>query len=107
MKLSSNKSVIFLAAIIALVLIFGFEPIGVKTADAKVITISGKITQVDRGWWRRAILHVKTAKGNLYQIHVGMKTVYVPHQTPVVGNYVACTVEKINEVWVCYRVTYK
>jgi len=57
--------------IIAIVLILGFEPIGVDKAQAKMTIISGEITQIDLGMWvptgrRKAVLHVKTAKGNLY-----------------------------------------
>jgi len=95
-----------------MVLIFGFEPIGGKTVQAKTTTISGEITQIDWGMWtpsgrRKAVLHVKTAKGNLYQIHVGMRTEYIPHKSPEVGNLVSCTVEKVNDVWAAYTVTYK
>ena len=112
MNLSFRKASIFIITIIAIALILGFEPVGINTAQAKTTTISGKITQIDWGMWtpsgrRRAVLHVKTAKGNLYQIHVGMRTEYVPHKTPEVGNKVSCKVEKVNEVWAAHRVTYK
>ena len=112
MNLSIKRASLFITAIIAILLVFGFDPASIKIAEAKTIIISGEITQIDWGMWtpsgrRRAVLHVKTAKGNLYQIHVGMRTEYVPHQTPEVGNKVSCTVEKVRGVWAAYRVTYK
>ena len=112
MKALFSKTGIFIVTIIALILVLGFEPVGVNTVQAQTATISGKITQIDWGMWtpsgrRKAILHIKTAKGNHYQVHVGMRTEYVPHKTPEVGNWVSCKCEKIRGVWAAHRVTYK
>lgn len=112
MNLSLSKASIFIVAIIAMVVILGFEPIGVNNAQAKMTIISGEITQIDLGMWvptgrRKAVLHVKTAKGNLYQIHTGIKTNYVPHKSPEVGDKVSCEVIKTEGVWAAYTVTYK
>jgi hypothetical protein len=113
MNLSFSKMNILIMAIVAMVMIFGFEPIGVNTAQADTIIISGKIIQVQdvaqvTPWGRRkVILHVKTAKGNIYQIHTGFKTSYVPHRTPMTGDKVSCEVIKNRGVWAAYTVTYK
>jgi len=112
MNLSFRKVSISIIAIVALVLIFGFGPTRVNTAQAKTTIISGEIIKVELGAWvptgrRKAVLHVKTAKGNVYQIHTGFKTDYIPHRSPEVGDKVSCEVIKDRGVWAAYTVTYK
>lgn len=112
MKSLLSKATVFVIAIITMVLIFGFEVGGINTAHAKTTVITGEIIQVDLGPWvptgrRNAVLHVKTAKGNVYQIHTGFKTDYVPHKSPEVGDKVSCDVIKDRGVWAAYTVRYK
>lgn len=113
MKVSFRKAGILAVAIITMALIFGFEPISISIAQADTNTISGKIIKIDWGsFWsapgrRKAVLHVKTAKGNVYQIHTGIKTSYNPHKTPEVGDRISCEVIKDGGIWSAYTVNYK
>jgi len=112
MKVSFRKAGILAVAIITMALIFDFEPFGVTTTQAKTTIISGEIINIELGMWvptgrRKAVLHVKTSKGNVYQIHTGIKTAYVPHRSPEVGDKVSCEVIKSGGVWAAYTVTYK
>jgi len=112
MRVSFRRKSIVLVGILAAVMILGVAPAGIHIAHAKTTIISGEIIKVDLGPWvptgrRKAVLHVKTAKGNVYQIHTGIKTDYIPHKSPEVGDKVSCEVIKTEGIWAAYVVRYK
>ena len=112
MSFSFSKVNVFVIASIAVVLIFGFGLTNINPVQAKMTIISGEIVQVDLGMWtptgrRKAILHVKSSNGTVYQIHTGIKTDYVPHKSPEVGDKVSCEVIKTEGIWAAYTVRYK
>ena len=112
MNLPLSKVKIIVIASIAIVLIFGFGLTNIDPVQAKATIISGEIVQVDLGMWtptgrRKAVLHVKSSNGTVYQIHTGIKTDYVPHKSPAVGDKVSCEVIKTEGIWAAYTVRYK
>jgi hypothetical protein len=80
--------------------------------DEGSTTISGKIISVGYGRLvpfvgRSATLLIEDSDGKEHTVHVGVKTVYIPHRTPASGDKVSVNCIKNKGLWAATTVTYK
>lgn len=102
---------IFILAVV-LGVFFGIASDPPAQAEESSKTISGKILSVNYGAWtpfgrRRATIIVEDAKEKTHTVHVGHKTAYIPHRTPVAGDKVSIVCIDNKGAWAGLTVTFK